>query len=966
MSEDTARRQRVLAIFEEVADLPPGEGARRLDALCGGDADLRARVEAMLAADASDAEPFSGNAAQWADVLEQDATVALRAGRAPDDARAGETVGAWRITGLLGRGGMGAVHAVERADGAYVQKAALKRVHGADFAPSARERFLRERQVLARLQHPHIATLLDGGFDAGGDPYFVMERVDGVPIDRWCDEQRLGLRERVVLFLQVLDAVQYAHRNLVVHRDLKPSNLLVTPAGQVKLLDFGIARELEQAGLAATATSDRAMTLQYASPEQLHNLPITTATDIYQLGVVLYRLLSGTHPFGIDADTPLARQLQALSQDPQSITRSARQADAELAALRSETPASLARSLDGSLEAIVHACLRRDPSQRYASAEALANDLRAWLDDRPVSAAKLGRAERTKLWLRRNRTLAASAAAIAVALLTGTGVALWQAHEAREQARVAERESANARAVMAFLNDTLAAANPEQALDTEVSVRDLLDHARAKLDQRGTLDPQVRQPVQRMLGRLYASLGDNQLSLRMFEDGLAGVEPTRREEALALADDLVVYSDALGSLERNGEALAVAERAVALRTRFAPDDPEQRLRSLAHLTLGHLERDGLEAVRLRAEQSLALAGQLSDPPVDVVLDTYSDLSDIARVTSDRGRLLSTTREGLAFADSHEIAADSPVRIGLLRGLVEGLMLDGEPTEAESVIRRAIAAAERTGGLGGANLSVLYQALAETLMAQGRYRESLAELKRANASVAAMGEGPRNVIISMCNEAFLLAQIGDYPAAIAMVERAHAALAQAGLQEDDMFRRTAERTCANTLLTAGRTADAGAWVNDLLARARRLDGEDSEEAAVLLGGQAQVAYAVQEPERGMVLLAELRQRMSARGVGEDHEQFAHLLGMEALFDRQRGDLAAAEVHQREALRRLEAGTNVADVAKARATLADILAARGQQEEARRLLDQALPVLRETFLPSERGLVAAEALAKQFGR
>ena len=423
-SADVELKRRAFLLFKEVVELEAGEREQRLLEACAGNAELRTRVDALLAADARSEEPFSGDAVSWSAVL-QDETQAPT-----EDRLIGRSLGAWRITGVLGHGGMGAVYQVERDDGAYTQHAALKLIRSGADSAAARERFLRERQTLARLQHPHIATLLDGGISAEGDPYFVMEYVDGVAIDTWCDARRLGLRQRVVLFLQVLEAVQYAHRNLVVHRDLKPANILVTPDGLVKLLDFGIARQLQESRL--TEASDRALTLEYAAPEQLNDEPVTTATDLYQLGVVLYGLLSGAHPFGVDSHTPVARQLQALSGDPQPMARTAQQSPVESATARGHTPGSLARALRGNLSAIVHACLRREPEARYASAEVLANDLRAWLDDRPVVAARLGRGERARLWLRRNRMLAASGCAILLALVAGTGVALWQAHEARE------------------------------------------------------------------------------------------------------------------------------------------------------------------------------------------------------------------------------------------------------------------------------------------------------------------------------------------------------------------------------------------------------------------------------------------------------------------------------------------------------------------------------------------------------
>lgn len=962
MSEDgTALRRRMLAVFEEVVDLAPDARAARLATLCAGDAVLRAKVDAMLAADEAPTEPFPGGMQAWA-ALVPDPAAAI----AGLEARAGQCIGAWRITGLLGRGGMGAVHAVERADGAYVQRAALKRVQVGDASAASRERFLRERQVLARLQHPHIATLLDGGFDDGGDPYFVMERVDGVPIDRWCDAQRLGLRARVVLFLQVLDAVQYAHRNLVVHRDLKPSNLLVTAEGRVKLLDFGIARDLGDAARNATATIDRAMTLQYASPEQLNNEAITTATDVYQLGVVLYRLLSGRHPFRIEADSPLAHQLQALSRDPEPIARSARQSEAEVAALRGESPASLARALEGSLAAVVHACLRREAGLRYASVEAVAVDLRAWLDDRPVLAATPGRGQRARLWLRRNRVFAAAGAAVAVALLAGTALALWQAREAREQARIAVRESTSARAAMQFLTDTLGAANPEQSLSAEVGVRELLDHARANLEREGALDPAVLQPVQRMLGRLYVAIGDSQGAIGLFAAGTQDTQPQGRAEALALADDLVAYSDAADHLEQSDLAFALAERAVALRRQFAPDDSEQELRALAHLTLGHVARMGLEGARQQAERALALSRTLPAPPVEVVLDIHSDLGVAAIFQNDRARMMSVAREGLAFADAHGVPADHPQRLGLLRNLANGLVMEERYAEAERVVREGIASIARTGGEGSTSRSVLLQALADALGGQGRYHEMRTVLEQGHATTLRGNNGPRNLATELSNQAVTASWLGDYPRALALSERGMAQLDAGHVVADDLFRRSLARTHARILLANGRRAEAQALLEDLRERARRLDGDDAEEVAMATYDLVPVALDAGEPERAAQLLAEARERLAQRGIPATHRRFATLLRMEARLARAQGDLATAIARQRDAVRQLGAGPNPVDAAAAAAELAELLATQGQAREARQVLDQAVPVLRDAVLETEASRALGEALVAKLAR
>lgn len=935
---------RALEIFDEVADLPEASRHSRLDELCAGDAALRARIEAMLAADARSGDLFEGNAAvRWSDAL-QVAT--------GGDALLGSTIGVWKIVAVAGRGGMGIVYEVQRADGAYTQRAALKLIHAAAQSPLSYERFLRERQILAQLRHPNIATLLDGGLTPAGDPWFVMEYVDGVPIDAWCDERRLGVRARVELFVQVLDAVSHAHRNLLVHRDLKPSNLLVDATGRIKLLDFGIAKQLQEHD--ATALDDRAVTFGYASPEQLNNEAITTATDIWQLGIVLHLLLSGAHPFRITRDTPLAKQIQQLDDQPQSLMAAAADATPGQAAARgTDDPAALAKALRGGLAEIVATCLRRAQSARYASVDALATDLQYWLQDRPVVAKRAGPRERTALWLRRNRVLAASLAAVATALVVGTAVSLWQAREA-------QRESARTRESLQFLADTLTAAAPEQTLNREVSVRQLLDSARHQLDQRSSVDAQVRQPVQRMLGRLYFSVGDPQLATELLEAGMRGIEPDNRAAALALADDLVVYSDALANLERNADSLAASERSAALRQKFAPDDPEQQLRALAHQTVGHVQKYGWEICRQRAERALAIANRMANPPVDVVLRLYSDLGSVANFTNDRNRLSQVSEEGLAFAVSHAVPPQSPLIATLLRNRIEGLLLLDRPAEAEAQARAVIAMTEKSGGFAATRLSVLYNALAKALGAQGRFRESLAALMHTNELLLTDGSGPRNLAAVRVNLATTYAQIGDYAQSLQLMEQSIAALDQARVAAADTFRLHYEEGYARVLLANGRTAQARQRLDATLELVRKTLGVHSEDYARLLVDEAEAALQDGDAARGQRLVAEARERAIERGMTPASRQAAELLHYDSAFALLRGDLLTAEARQREALQSLQSSGNPFEIAVASSELADILIERGEYPEARKLLDRALPVLRETVLPQQRDLKAAEAL------
>ena len=955
MSDLDAKR-RALAIFDAVADLDAEARLRTLDAMCEGDADLRARVQALLDADAQATEPFHGDAAAWGTALANE--------QADADHAIGRSIGAWKIVGTIGRGGMGAVHAVERSDGAYTQQAALKLIRASADSPAARERFLRERQILAGLQHPNIATLLDGGISADGEPYFVMERIDGEPIDHWCDARGLGLRERVVLFLQVLEAVRYAHRNLVVHRDLKPSNLLVDGDGRVKLLDFGIAKQLEDAAL--TATHDRALTFEYASPEQLHDAPITTATDLWQLGVVLHRLLSGSHPFGLTRDTPVAKQLQQLEREPEALTRSAAQASVELAAHRGGlSPASLSRALRGNLAEIVQACLRRDPDARYASADALANDLRAWLEDRPIAAVPLSHGERGALWLRRNRVLAASIAAVSLALLAGTGVALWQAREAREQARIAQRESDSARATLGFLTDTLAAAAPGQAMSTEVSVRQLLDKARGQLDQR-TLSPQVRQSIQRMLGHLYGGLGESDTAARMFAAGLKDAAPANRDEAIAIAADLDGQSTVLAALERGKDSLAAARRAAALRQRSAADDVHQRFLGERQLAIAHGALADCKQGDAQWKQALASAARMLTPRPVEVADAHALHARLLLNCGEYKRGFEVAEQGLAIADRGKLPALSPARANLLwmkssNGNAVGLL---PIKQSEALLRQAIAIQEKTAGPGGAQMAEFYSTLGTQLQTTGRLAEALQVHEHAAALFKAAGATPINQAITWYNIGYLYRDWGDYPKALAAHERSLAIFRDAKIDPDHIEYRRAEKWYALAMINAGRAPEGRERLLRLQERAATLDGKDSVEYFDTVWNLMRAATMMKDVEHGEPLLAETRVR-ALKFVPDTHPVFIEFLRSEAWFRWLRGDKRGSERIRRDVLARILATKVPLDIAVARAELAQDLAGSGKNSEARGLLAQAVPVLREHFLPQHMNRAKFEALARTLG-
>ncbi|MFG6462709.1 protein kinase [Roseateles sp. DXS20W] len=438
-------RQRWLSLsplLDELLDLAPPARAERLAALQADDADTADQLRRLLAqADALDAEGFMSEpvVAQW-----QEALAAVPDDEAPPDL-AGQALGPYVLERQLGQGGMGTVWLARRADGRFEGQVAVKFLTTGLLGRGDAGRFAREGEILARLSHPHIARLLDAGLHEGRQPYLVLEYVDGRPIDAYCRVRQLGVQERVRLFLDVLAAVAHAHARLILHRDLKPSNILVTEQGDVKLLDFGIAKLLADAtqasqGAAATELTQRAgsaFTPQFAAPEQVQQADVTTATDVYALGVLLYLLLGGRHPTADDTQTQLDRLKAVVELVPKRLSDVA--VDHEDDAI-----ARQARELRGDLDTIIAKALKKSPAERYANAQAMADDLQRWLSHEPIMARPDSRLYVLNRFVRRHRVAVAAGAAAVLALLGLTTVSALQARraEAAEQQAQARRQQA--------------------------------------------------------------------------------------------------------------------------------------------------------------------------------------------------------------------------------------------------------------------------------------------------------------------------------------------------------------------------------------------------------------------------------------------------------------------------------------------------------------------------------------------
>ncbi|MCP5068207.1 MAG: serine/threonine protein kinase, partial [bacterium] len=506
---DSNRWKRIEKALDELLDLEPQGRESRLDDLSGGDAELRADLERLLAADDDERTGIldQGMAPLAGALLDPE----QESSRAP-----GERIGPYRVLGTLGSGGMGEVLLAERADGAFDRHIALKVVPGDRVRDELVARLRHERQILARLRHPNIAALYDGGVTDAGAPYFAMELVKGESIIDYCDRARLGVDARLELFDRVCRAVQFAHRNLVIHRDIKPSNVFVTSDGEVKLLDFGIAKLVDDGEV--TSAEQRFLTPAFAAPEQLKGEPTTTAVDIYALGLLLYELLSGRRPFGRKRDS--AAMIRAVLQDdPTPLSRiTGKDASSddtqEIAQQRGLTVEALRRQLRGDLDTILDKAMRKDPGERYASAEGLRLDLLRYRSSQPVAARPATAGYKLRKFIRRNRLgVSLGAVAIVAGLLFSAWIGLLYSRAERNLSRATAAEASTAREAEAlrqvsnFLTELFEVASPDASSGRDVTAREMLDAGAARIEEELDTEPHVRASLQLTMAASYRWLG---------------------------------------------------------------------------------------------------------------------------------------------------------------------------------------------------------------------------------------------------------------------------------------------------------------------------------------------------------------------------------------------------------------------------------------------------------------------------
>ncbi len=831
----SADRPEFDTLVAQLRPLSPEERELRLRTLCAGDDPLATALRTRLATDATDIQP----------------------GKPPPayeprrDRWLGRRLGVWRIERPLGRGGMGMVYLAERDDGAYQQRAALKLMQAGGDDEHLRARFHAERQILARLEHPHIARLLDGGVDPGsGVPWLVLEYVEGEDLVSWCNRRKLDVEARLRLFLDICAAVEHAHRQLVVHRDLKPSNILIDRDGQVKLLDFGIAKLL-QADEAGIETQARMFTPAYAAPEQLRGEPTTTGVDVYALGLLLYEVLTAQQPFAAEGTTPHERERAILEQDPTRPSRAviSAAATAGYAATHGSDARTLARRLGGDLDAIVARALRKDPAQRYASVAELADDLRRHLAREPVSARRGSTRYRLGRFLQRHALASALVAITVLAVVGGFAVALWQADKARAAAEHALAEGARAAATRDFVVAAFTGLNPTlSASGTQLSLKDFVRNNIERLD-RELSDPAARAELRLTLGTALRDLGEPAEAMRVLlqaEEELATVYGRRSARVGVALHHRGMAASALG--DREAQA-TLARQAVAVLEQ-APDTEPMMLIGARSSLLRVANEAG------RHHEALAQTLALRDERVRVL-----GIED-SRSAVDYNNLCSTR---WYLADY--VAAEADCRRGL-----ELLLADP--------------------GAPRARLSYFGNVLGLVQLGRGHYAEAAATLEEAIASAREhLGERHPHLVTLLVNLARVRVDAGSPDVALALLDEAEQLQRAIGLPVGGV---SALAIRASALRARGDLAEA----ESLLRAALATEAADATPSSALLRARRRLAeWLVERGETGEAapLLDAVEQVLLERELTA-HDDYGWLLLARAALSSARGESEAAALYE----------------------------------------------------------------------
>ncbi len=664
---EAERWRRIEELFNAALDLPADARRNLLEEERARDPDLVEEVESLLRAEDATEGLFEGHIQQAArEVIE-----------ARPPLEEGDRVGAYQVVKKLGEGGMGMVFLAERADAEYEARVAIKILRTGAADPRLLERFRAERQILASLEHPSVARLLDGGATPRGYPYVVMEYVDGEPLDIYCRSHELNLRQRVELFLQVLGAVQAAHQSLIVHRDIKPGNILVTRDGSAKLLDFGIAKILDAPDGAGSLTGPlgRVMTPDYASPEQVLGKPVGTASDIYSLGVALYELLAGVGPYNTGAMSPAEMERVVCEQDPPPPSAVA--------------GAELASQLRGELDAIVMKAMAKSPDERYASVERFIADLQRYLDGRPVLARPQTWSYRTRKIIARNK-LAAAAALTVFALLLIIAVSMTlAARRIAAEKEIADRERQRAEETVRFLTEVFRISDPGETRGERVTAREVLDWSADRLRREPDTDPRLRSQLLDVIGVVYHNLGLYSEAEAALSEALELHEQSLPEDDPAVAATLNHLANAQRELGRYGEAKAAYERSLAIARAAAPPEGDaavaQNLSDLAMLLRDQGDYDGAERL---AREALEMRRQVFGGERPEVSASLHNLGTVLYRRGDYPRAEELFRQALELDRELRGELHPDVAMGL-HSLGALLEQKGQLAQAESTFQEAL-------------------------------------------------------------------------------------------------------------------------------------------------------------------------------------------------------------------------------------------------------------------------------------
>ena len=825
---DAKRWSRLSPLLDELLELDAAARQTRLAQLRAADAALADELGALLA---------KGDAALREGFLEGTALGSTHAAVA-----AGRVVGAYTLERALGAGGMGSVWLARRSDGRFDATVAVKLPHPGVLAQGGAERFAREARLLARLAHPNIAALLDAGVTAdtgaGAQPYLVLEHVEGEPIDAWCDARSSSIEARLRLFLDVLAAVAHAHNKLVLHRDLKPGNILVTPAGQVKLLDFGIAKLLapEAPGDAPQATLP-AFTPDHAAPEQVQGGELSTATDVYALGVLLYELLSGQHPTASPMQSQLERLRAVVETDAPRLSDTAAHALPASAAQRSLTPARAARRLRGDLDNIVAKALKKAPAERYPGAAAMADDLRRHLDGEPVSAGPDTIGYRAAKFISRHRLSVGAASATLLALLFGVIGTTWQAIEARRERDDARWQAERALARGNLFNLMLGAMG---GLDQPLTQRQILERAVLLVDKTFGKEPRIAVELLMPIAGQYYTLGEskNDLAVMRHAAELAAASGDPGLVAMVACNTVNTHIE-LGKLEDAQADLGVAAQALKRSVRTPPNVESGCRRAEAEVARaqGDYARalDRVSLLVAGRERSGDTRGNIYPYLLSLKISLLAETGDLAAAFAVGEQLL-RLQEAAGRADSLDYLVAQ-------RGQALRLMDWGEYAAARASIEAIVA---RWRGVGGSDPLPQHFELT-----RGQLLLRFADLPGAQRALAAAGERARDSgdVRFVAASDLALAQVsialGRLDDAQRLLDAADAAPPRASAR---LGRRTLAAARAALLQAQGATAQAARLLDEELVRLDPAMPQHAVARAETLRTAARIALAAGDAVR----------------------------------------------------------------------------------------------------------------------